>query len=116
MQAWGWDGGPGSPVSQANAAQPVVHSRNGHPSSVVAVSMYKMSFLMTELGHRGMPPARAGQQSVSPSPHYQMLLDSTEIRIRNILDLAGVWFWLTAFLLWIKGLSVSELQWQLSDV
>lgn len=78
--------------------------------------MYKMTFLTTESGHRGMPPARAGQQNVCPSPHCQMLLDSAEIRIRNILDLADVWFWLTAFLLWIKGLSVCELLWRLSDV
>lgn len=98
MEGWGWDGGPGSPVSQANAAQPVVHSRNRHPSSVVPVRMHKMSFLATELGHWRMPPASAGQQKVSPSPHHQMLLDSAEIRIRNILDLTGVWLWLTAFL------------------
>lgn len=98
MEGWGWDGGPGSPVSQANAAQPVVHSRNRHPSSVVPVRMHKMSFLVTELGHRRIPPVSAGQQKVSPSLHRQMLLDSAEIRIRNILDLAGVWLWLTAFL------------------
>jgi len=98
MEGWGWDGGPGSPVSQANAAQPVVHSRNRHLSSVVPVRMHKMSFLTTELGHRRMPPASAGQKKVFPFPHHRMLLHSTEIRIRNTLDLAGVWLWLTPFL------------------
>lgn len=85
-------------VSQANAAQPVVHSRNHHPSSVVPVRMRKMPFLTVELRHWRMPPVSAGQQNVSPSLHHQLVLDSAEIRIRHVLDLAGVWLWLTAFL------------------
>jgi len=57
-----------------------------------------MPFLAMELGHWRKPPVRAGQQKGSHCPHHQMLPDSAEIRVRNILDLLGVWLWLTAFL------------------